>query len=107
MAVAAWWFALSPNLLAHGTLVTMELPIVAAMTATTFLFWVFLRTGDRRVFFASAACAGLAWSCKYTAVLIPPIFGNPLAATALARRTARSSPHRHSGCWRIGQCSSR
>jgi hypothetical protein len=74
MAVAAWWFALSPNLLAHGTLVTMELPIVAAMTATTFLFWIFLRTGDRRAFFASAACAGLAWSCKYTAVLIPPIF---------------------------------
>jgi hypothetical protein len=74
MTVAAWWFALSPNLLAHGTLVTMELPIVAALTATSFLFWVFLRTGDRRAFFASAAFAGLAWSCKYTAVLIPPIF---------------------------------
>jgi hypothetical protein len=74
MAVAAWWFALSPNLLAHGTLVTMELPIVAATTATSLLFWVFLRTGDRRAFFASAAVAGLAWSCKYTAVLIPPIF---------------------------------
>ncbi|HKI17078.1 MAG TPA: 4-amino-4-deoxy-L-arabinose transferase, partial [Isosphaeraceae bacterium] len=74
MAVAAWWFALSPNLLAHGTLVTMELPIVAAMTATSFLFWVFLRTGDHRAFFASAAFAGLAWSCKYSAVLIPPIF---------------------------------
>src|SRR5436305_1382307 len=26
MVLAAWWFALSPNLLAHGALITMETP---------------------------------------------------------------------------------
>jgi hypothetical protein len=75
MVLAAWWFALSPNLLAHGALITMELPILATMTGMVLLFWVFLRTGDRRAFAASAILGGLAFSCKFTAVLAPPIFG--------------------------------
>jgi hypothetical protein len=75
MTLASWWFAMSPNLLAHGPLVTMELPIVAAMTAMSLLFWEFLRTGRREAFVASAAVGGLAFSCKFTAAIVPPIFG--------------------------------
>jgi hypothetical protein len=75
MVLAAWWFALSPNLLAHGSLITMETPILAAMTAMALLFWVFLRTGDRRAWLTSAILGGLAFSCKFTAVVAPPIFG--------------------------------
>jgi hypothetical protein len=75
MVLAAWWFALSPNLLAHGPLITMETPIVASMTGMALLFWVFLRTGDRRAFLASAVLGGLAFSCKFTAVVAPPILG--------------------------------
>ena len=43
MALAAWLFALSPNLIAHGALATMELPLVAATTAMFWFFWRFLR----------------------------------------------------------------
>ncbi|MHC5541238.1 ArnT family glycosyltransferase [Singulisphaera rosea] len=75
MVLAAWLFALSPNLLAHGALATMEMPLVAATTGIVFLFWRSLRDDDRRYFYASAAVAGLAWSFKYTTVLIPPILG--------------------------------
>ncbi|HZW29869.1 MAG TPA: hypothetical protein VFF52_04125, partial [Isosphaeraceae bacterium] len=75
MVLAAWWFALSPNLLAHGCLITMELPIVASMTGMGLCFWSFLRTGDRRAFLASAILGGLAFSCKFTAVVVLPIFG--------------------------------
>src|SRR5262249_43501936 len=32
MVFAAWLFALSPNLLAHGSLATMELPVTACTT---------------------------------------------------------------------------
>src|SRR4051812_1434729 len=32
MALAAWLFVLSPNLIAHGALATMELPLVACTT---------------------------------------------------------------------------
>ena len=75
MVLAAWWFALSPNLLAHGSLITMELPILAAMTGMGLCFWSFLRSGDRRAFLASAILGGLAFSCKFTAVVAPAIFG--------------------------------
>jgi 4-amino-4-deoxy-L-arabinose transferase-like glycosyltransferase len=75
MALSAWLFALEPNLLAHGGLVTMELPLVACTTAICFLFWHFLQTGARRAFWGAAVLGGLAWSCKFTTVLLPPILG--------------------------------
>jgi hypothetical protein len=74
MVLAAWWFTLSPNLLAHGPLVTMEIPILATMTGMVLLFWEFLRTGSRPAFVASAIVGGLAFSCKFTAAVMPPIF---------------------------------
>ena len=71
MALAAWLFALSPNLIAHGTLATMELAVLASTTAMLFLFWNFLETGRWRWFWASAAMGGLAFSCKFSTVLFP------------------------------------
>ena len=73
MALAAWLFALSPNLIAHGSLVTMELPLAAATTAMFWLFWRFLDTKHWRWLWAAAAAAGVAFSCKFTAILFPPI----------------------------------
>jgi 4-amino-4-deoxy-L-arabinose transferase-like glycosyltransferase len=99
MALAAWLFALSPNLLAHGGLVTMEMPLTAAAAAAFLLFWRFLRTGNRGEFLGSAMVCGLAFSCKFTAVLFPPLLGlawwadrwklhgdSPVAATARVAR---------------------
>jgi hypothetical protein len=74
-ALAAWLFALSPNLLAHGALATMELPLLACTTGMFLLFWRFLHVGDRRAFWACAALGGLAWSCKFTTVVVPPLLG--------------------------------
>jgi hypothetical protein len=73
--LAAWLFVLSPNLLAHGGLLTMELPLVAACAGVFFAFAAFLRTGGRWAFLLAAALAGLAFSCKFTAVLLPPLLG--------------------------------
>ena len=75
MTFSAWLFALSPNLIAHGALVTMEMPIVAACAAVGLLFSSFLRTGGRSYFVGAAIVTGLALSLKFTAVLIPPICG--------------------------------
>ena len=66
---------LSPNLLAHGALATMELPLVAGTTAMFWLFWRFLETNRQFWFWAAAAVGGLAFSCKFTTILIPPILG--------------------------------
>jgi hypothetical protein len=75
MALAAWLFALSPNLIAHGTLATMELPLVAATTLMFWFFWRFLDSPRWPWFWISACAAGLAFSCKFTAVVFPPILG--------------------------------
>src|SRR5262249_48381644 len=73
MTLAAWLYALSPNLVAHGALVTMELPLVAGSTAMFWLFWRFLETKRQQWFWITSAVGGLAFSCKFTIVLIPPI----------------------------------
>ena len=73
MALAASLYALSPNLLAHGALVTMEGLITVTSAAMVWTWHVFLRTGNRWAFGLTAALGGLAFSCKFTACLIPPI----------------------------------
>ncbi len=73
MALGAWLFALSPNLIAHGGLITMELPLLACTTGMLLLFWTYLMSGRQRLLWASAALGGLAFSCKYTVVIISPI----------------------------------
>ncbi len=77
MAFSACLFALSPNLLAHGSLITMEMPLIAATAALFFFFWKHLTAGPPRgaYFVTSAVVAGLAFSCKFTAVVYPPILG--------------------------------
>ena len=73
MALAAGLYALSPNLLAHGALATMEGPITVTSAAMVWAWQTFLRTGNRLAFLGTAALGGLAFSCKFTACLIPPI----------------------------------
>ncbi len=73
MALAGWIFALSPNLIAHGALATMELPLAAAATAIFWLFWRFLESNRRPWFWAAASVAGVAFSLKYTTIILLPI----------------------------------
>jgi hypothetical protein len=75
MTFAAWLFALSPNLIAHSALVTMELPLVASTTVMFWLFWRFLETNRQQCFWITSTVGGLAFSCKFTTVLVPPILG--------------------------------
>ena len=84
MALAAWLFALSPNLLAHGALATMELPLIAGTTAMFYLFWRFLETNRSIWFWTAAAVGGLAFSCKFTTILIPPILAISLVGRVLS-----------------------
>lgn len=87
MAMASALFALGPNLLAHGALATMELPLVACTSAIFYGFWRFLRDGSRRHFWMAAAVGGLAMSCKFTTVLVPPILA--MAWAVDLRRSSR------------------
>lgn len=75
MAFSACLFALSPNLLAHGSIATMEMPLIAATAGAFLLFWRFLETGRLGFLAASAIVSGLAFSCKFTTVVYPPVLG--------------------------------
>ncbi len=91
LALAAWWFALSPNLLAHGSLATMELPVTAAFTLASFLFWLYLKH-DRGGWLALCGlCAGLAFACKFTAILLPPLLAAAEFLITCSRRGWRSA----------------
>jgi len=89
MAMASAVFGLGPNLLAHGTLATMELPVVACASAMFFGFWLFLKSGSRQAFWTTAALGGLAMSCKFTTVLVPPILGLVWAIDRVLDRAGR------------------
>jgi hypothetical protein len=75
MALSAWIFALGPNLLAHGSLITMEMPLVACTAGMFFVFDRFLGSGRHWLLGLSAAVGGLALSCKFTTVIYVPILG--------------------------------
>lgn len=75
MTLASWLYALSPNLIAHGGLVTMEQPLTTAWVGVCYLFWEFLAQKDFKFFIASALLTGLTFSLKFTAILLPPLLG--------------------------------
>lgn len=87
MVFAAWWFALSPNLIAHGSLLTMETPLIACAAVVFWTFREFLTQGRRRWFWVSAAFCGLAFSCKFTAIVFPPMLGAIWLGADLRRRS--------------------
>ncbi|MDR3618888.1 MAG: glycosyltransferase family 39 protein [Paludisphaera borealis] len=95
MAAAAWLYALSPNLIAHGSLITMETPLTTASTAMLMAFWAYLNDGRRRWFWTSAILGGLAFSCKFSVVLFPPILALVWWADGLRRGMSRGELVRH------------
>ena len=88
MVLAAWWFTLSPNLLAHGPLVDHGDPHPGHDHGDGVLLLDFLRTGSRAAFVASAVVGGLAFSCKFSAALMPPIFAPAVADPTMDGRRA-------------------
>ena len=100
MAMASTLFALSPNLLAHGSLITMELPLLACTTATFHGFCSFLKRQRKIDFWAGAGFAGLAMSCKFTTILIPPILGLVWAIDLWPGRDEGSAPEGRPGRFR-------
>lgn len=91
-ALAAWLFALGPNLLAHGGLITMEMPITACVIGILWLYERRLATGALRPLVIGSLACGLAFSCKFTAILLPPL----LAGSGLLIRLWRGEPWRQS-----------
>jgi len=76
---AGFVYVLSPNLRAHGALMTMETPLWTFVTISTMCLCERFRTGKRIWAAASAVAAGVAFSMKFTAVALPFLFAGAFA----------------------------
>ncbi len=67
-------YVFDPNLLAHGQLVTADLPAALMTTMALYHFWHFLKLGGKRRALFSAVTLGLSQLAKYSCVYLYPIF---------------------------------
>jgi len=67
-------YVFDPNFLAHGQLVTADLPAALMTTIALYHFWRFLKLGGKSRAFFSAATLGLSQLAKYSCVYLYPIF---------------------------------
>ncbi len=67
-------YVFDPNLLAHGQLVTADLPAALMTTMALYHFWHFLKLGGKQRALFSAVTLGLSQLAKYSCVYLYPIF---------------------------------
>jgi hypothetical protein len=67
-------YVFDPNLLAHGQLVTADLPAALMTTMALYHFWHFLKLGGKRRALFSAVTLGFSQLAKYSCVYLYPIF---------------------------------
>jgi hypothetical protein len=67
-------YVFDPNLLAHGQLVTADLPAALMTTIALYHFWRFLKLGGNGRALVSATTLGLSQLAKYSSVYLYPIF---------------------------------
>jgi len=72
--LAALLCALSPNVLAHGRLVTTDVPLALGIFAATYTFWRFHQRPSKGRLAVAALAFGLAQLTKVTAIFLLPIF---------------------------------
>jgi hypothetical protein len=67
-------YIFDPNLLAHGQLVTADLPAALMVTMALYHFWHFLKLGGKQRALFSAVTLGLSQLAKYSCVYLYPVF---------------------------------
>jgi hypothetical protein len=67
-------YVFDPNFLAHGQLVTADLPAALMITMALYHFWQFLKLGGKERALLSATTLGLSQLAKYSCVYLYPIF---------------------------------
>jgi len=67
-------YVFDPNVLAHGQLVTADLPAALMTTVALYHFWQFLKLGGKRRAFFSAVTLGLSQLAKYSCIYLYPLF---------------------------------
>ncbi|TWT54064.1 hypothetical protein Pla22_16990 [Rubripirellula amarantea] len=72
--LAATLWAFQPEIIAHGSLITNDVPVAASMLIACFLFAAWCRTPTWARSIAGGFSLGFATLCKFTALLLWPFF---------------------------------
>lgn len=83
---ALFFYAFSPNILAHTRLTTQDLGVTLLVFAASYCFWRYTTRGRLGALFASAVLVGCGILTKTTAGFLAPIFGIYYLIAALASR---------------------
>ena len=81
-------YVFDPNFLAHGQLVTADLPAALMIIIALYYFWQFLKLGGKGRALLSAATLGLSQLAKYSCFYLYPIF---LVTGAIYRRATTAA----------------
>ncbi|MFH2203974.1 MAG: glycosyltransferase family 39 protein [Elusimicrobiota bacterium] len=85
-ACALALYACSPSILAHATVAMTDMPAVFFMTLSILAFLSFLERPGRRPALAAAAAAAAALLCKFSALVLWPLFAAALVGEFLRDR---------------------
>jgi Dolichyl-phosphate-mannose-protein mannosyltransferase len=83
LALTIWCF--EPNVLAHGQLVTPDMPATVAGLVATYVFWHYLRSGTWSLALAAGALLGVAQLTKFTMLILYGIWPVLMIAHSLDR----------------------
>ena len=67
-------YTFSPNIIAHGRLMTTDVYAAGAVTLSTYYFWRFLGRGGWKLAVTAAVFLGLSQLAKYSCMFLYPIF---------------------------------
>jgi hypothetical protein len=90
--VSLGFVALAPESLAHGGLVTLDVPTALGFVASLYAWQAFVTRGRWRDWALAALAVGFTFNVRFTAVFLPPLLAALLAAALLSRRVR--SPRR-------------
>lgn len=98
-------YVFDPNILAHGQLVTADLPAALMTTVALYHFWHFLKFGGKKRGVFSAVTLGLSQLAKYSCVYLYPIF----VLVAAIYRWSAPAAEAVTACWQrlirgLGRC---
>jgi Dolichyl-phosphate-mannose-protein mannosyltransferase len=91
-------YVFDPNFLAHGQLVTADLPAALMITIALYHFWRFLKVGGKERALLSATTLGLSQLAKYSCVYLYPIFlvtGAIYQRSRIAAQSGKCTWHRN------------
>jgi dolichyl-phosphate-mannose-protein mannosyltransferase len=97
-------YVFDPNLLAHGQLVTADMPAALMTTVALYHFWHYLKLGGKQRALFSAVTLGLSQLAKYSCVYLYPIF---LAIAAIYCRFRPATEEAKPSRWHSLSCNLR